>query len=178
MKKACRGSFPTYPKTWHRPIPTHLAYLKIISQTYSARTRKKKQTFPWVSFGFVLEKFLVNYQGRILEITKHCVPVVSVGGERRKCKVWWSKESCVEFKKKLLHFTQAQLFDQICSQRDNMRDTIGDVNDEDVWVACEIKYAETNDAMFGVFRFLKPVTTQYRYIFFNLKVKNRVLQIA
>lgn len=44
----------------------------------------------------------------------------------------------------------AQLFDQICSQRDSMRDAIGGGNgtsdgDEDVWVQREIKFADTTD---------------------------------
>jgi hypothetical protein len=47
------------------------------------------------------------------------------------------------------------MFDQICSQRDSMRDAVGDVNDEDVWVACEIKYAETHDAMLASLLFFR-----------------------
>jgi hypothetical protein len=40
----------------------------------------------------------------------------------------------------------AQLFDQICSQRDSMRDAIGGVEcDEDIWVPREIKFAEADD---------------------------------
>jgi len=39
----------------------------------------------------------------------------------------------------------AQLFDQICSQRDNMRDAISEADEEDVWVPREIKFAETDE---------------------------------
>ena len=37
------------------------------------------------------------------------------------------------------------MFDQICSQRDNMREAIGET-EEDVWVSREIKFAETDDS--------------------------------
>lgn len=43
----------------------------------------------------------------------------------------------------------AQLFDQICMQRDNMRETMGD-NDEDMWVSREIKFAEPSSTEYVI----------------------------
>ena len=51
------------------------------------------------------------------------------------------------FQLKIFLLNKAQLFDQICSQRDNMRDAIGSSDlDEDVWVPREIKFAESEDS--------------------------------